>query len=515
MDMTHLRRLLPTLEIIAEGFSLAGWDAQLFIQSPQQHYRNVRLFTGRQELLPDVLYTLRPGETGFPTDRFAYICTTPIDGEANHLYCPGLSPEEVLDALLELFSRYQQQEILIDQLTYRNASLQELCQLAEELLENPVCIHDDWFIVIGMSQSAGQRMPPEYLTTSTKGFIPRAILDDFKNDSTYLETYTYPDAQIWESDVGNSLYVNLWDGSLYRGRLLVLQDRRGFRKSDFLLAEVLTQRAILLLQKKQPGDPVQYRSLDDAIFSLLTGAPLDVSDLAQLLNMLGWNKSDTYLCLRLRSRQANANTVTEHMLHSDLFRIFPGSYIFLSGHEQCVIINLRQFPVTDTQLRSRLSPLCQDYSLYAGISAPFPGIRELHLAYYQAGFALEQAFRIQSSRWIIPFPECALAHLLQETKSPLLPIHMVSPGLTILKKHDTEKGTQYFETLREYLLQERDIPRTSQTLIIHRTTLLYRLKKIQELIRINLDDPWERLYLVFSLWILEQNTGNYPGEKTQ
>ena len=51
---------------------------------------------------------------------------------------------------------------------------------------------------------------------------------------------------------------------------------------------------------------------------------------------------------------------------------------------------------------------------------------------------------------------------------------------------------------------ERDIPGTSQALIIHRTTLLYRLKKIRSIIGLNLDDPETRLYLLLSLKMLEQ-----------
>ena len=66
------------------------------------------------------------------------------------------------------------------------------------------------------------------------------------------------------------------------------------------------------------------------------------------------------------------------------------------------------------------------------------------------------------------------------------------------------RGTQYFETLRAYLLNERDIPKTAETLIIHRTTLLYRLKKIKSLLNVDLEDPWKRLYLTLSLWILEK-----------
>jgi len=73
-----------------------------------------------------------------------------------------------------------------------------------------------------------------------------------------------------------------------------------------------------------------------------------------------------------------------------------------------------------------------------------------------------------------------------------------------LIRHDQEKGTQYFATLREYLLQERDIPKTSEALIIHRTTLQYRLKKIQSLLGVDLEDPWRRLQLQLSLWILQE-----------
>ena len=88
--------------------------------------------------------------------------------------------------------------------------------------------------------------------------------------------------------------------------------------------------------------------------------------------------------------------------------------------------------------------------------------------------------------------------------------HLISPELTALMDYDRENGTQYYETFREYLLQERDIPRTSKALIIHRTTLLYRLQKIQSLICVNPDDPWQRLYLTFSLWLLEDKNRRQP-----
>ena len=55
------------------------------------------------------------------------------------------------------------------------------------------------------------------------------------------------------------------------------------------------------------------------------------------------------------------------------------------------------------------------------------------------------------------------------------------------------------------MLHERSIPRTAETLIIHRTTLTYRLGKLEELWNLNLDDSDTRLYLLLSLWLLEKD----------
>ena len=80
----------------------------------------------------------------------------------------------------------------------------------------------------------------------------------------------------------------------------------------------------------------------------------------------------------------------------------------------------------------------------------------------------------------------------------------VSPALRALQDYDKRHDTPYFETIRAYLLCERDIPKTSELLIIHRTTLLYRLKKINALVTLNLDNANQRMYLLLSLFIMDR-----------
>ena len=409
----------------------------------------------------------------------------------------------ILDQLLEIFSMFRIWEESMDLLLYRSASLQELCELGAQLLENPICIHDDWFVMTAMTSEFAQILEPEYLMSSTKGFIPRSVVEDFLYDSDYLETYTHHEPKIWIAPQHQeSLYVNLWDGAVYKGRLLVARKNRDFLRRDFLLAEALTQRAVMLLRRKQPGAESIHQNMDDILFSLLQGKPAEPTSLSYLTEMLYWQNTDRLLCLRLKPRETMA-AITNQMLHSDLFQIFSGSYILMTTQEQCVIINLNQNSISPDQILQLLAAPCGKYHVYAGISSPVSGIQELNVAYYQAGAALDQLFRLHGSKRILFFRECALEHLTRTLPAPLTTDHLVAPELILLMEHDREKGTQYFDTFRVYLLQERDIPRTSQALIIHRTTLLYRLQKIQSLISLNLEDPWQRMYLLLSLWLLE------------
>ena len=86
-----------------------------------------------------------------------------------------------------------------------------------------------------------------------------------------------------------------------------------------------------------------------------------------------------------------------------------------------------------------------------------------------------------------------------------MPIQLfVAPHLYKLRDIDAERGTEYYQTLRTWLLKERSIPKTAEALIVHRTTLTYRLEKLREILPIDLDDPQLRLYLLLSCHLLDE-----------
>lgn len=508
MESDQLLRFLPNLRMIAEDFEDKNWNCQATVTDESIHYRGVRVYSGQTQLDSDLIYLLPPAlASSFPIDQYSFVSMHPSAGRANHIFLPDQNPDQVLETLLNLFDRYHKWEDMLNQLFFQEASLSTLCDLGETFTGNPFYIHDDWFIIIAMSRGLQAVMPPEQVSSSGKGFVPRKFIDDFKFDADYLESYSHRRASLWSSAhpdaTARSMYVNLWDSELYRGRLLIIEENTPFRSSHFLLAECIAQRTIALIRKSMSSSERQYRSMDDTVCTLLEGGGSEGAGTNLLLDMLSWKRTDQYLCVRLQHQQMDSTPVLSHVLHSDLFQIFPTSYILFIKDQQCIILNLTKDKDHTAHIRYRLSPVCRDYCLYAGISSPVSGIDALSQAYVQAGIALERAYYLKNERWVIPFTAVALDYMLRSIQTPLQNANLVSPALLNLLAHDSSKGTEFFHTLRTYLLNERDIPKTAEDLIIHRTTLLYRLKKIQAMSGIDLDDPDERLYLLLSLKLLE------------
>lgn len=507
MELTRLTRLIPTMDMIAEHLQAQGQLCHRSIPDPEQRYRGILPYTGTGKLEKDLVYLVRPEDAlRFPEEGYACVSTRQISGGGNRLFCPGGEWDRLLQILLELFCELQDQEARLNSLVFSDSDLHSLCALGQQLTGNPVCIHDDWFILIAASDALPRNLAPERVADSDRDFLPRQVVEELQFDADYEQTYSHRRCRLWNRTPGaaQSLYVNLWQESRYLGRLLVFETNRPFRARDYLLAEALAQRALLILMKQTP-DVRQYRNLDDVVCALLDNRNAESEDLGFLMDALKWHPQDQYLVIRIRHQQQNAPEVLGHVLHSDLFRIFPNGYILYLDQQQTVILNLTREQLRVSEVRYRLAPLCRDYCLYAGLSSPVTGIDALSQAARQSDIAIGRAFYTHGERWLIPFAECALDYMLNNLQTLLEPKHLAAPEWLMLLDHDRKKDTQYFETLRAYLLAERDIPKTAQKLIIHRTTLLYRLKRIFALTALNLDDENQRLYLLLSLRLLEQH----------
>lgn len=68
-----------------------------------------------------------------------------------------------------------------------------------------------------------------------------------------------------------------------------------------------------------------------------------------------------------------------------------------------------------------------------------------------------------------------------------------------LRRHDTERGTRYVETLRAWLECQGDLGAAASRLAVHPNTVRYRLRKMADVTPLALQDPDKRLAMIISL----------------
>lgn len=132
-------------------------------------------------------------------------------------------------------------------------------------------------------------------------------------------------------------------------------------------------------------------------------------------------------------------------------------------------------------------------------SYPFAGVRNLAGQYAQARACLERGQQ--------KYYHCALQDLA-DIDSPAdcrrLAIH---PVLHQIIRYDQQKKVSFYNMLRTYLRCERDRVQTARELFVHKNTLVYRLQKIIDLFGLDLGNPYEREYLLFSFRCLDDMMG--------
>ena len=138
-----------------------------------------------------------------------------------------------------------------------------------------------------------------------------------------------------------------------------------------------------------------------------------------------------------------------------------------------------------------------------GFSLPnHNGIMEISRFYRQAEYALERNKQLPKPKAIQYFENMASEYLLTAS-APLEDKVMACMPAVLSLWQEQQNGSEMFRTLFSFLSNERSVAHTSAELFLHRNTTVYRIKKIQENMKLDLEDPEIRNYCYISMLFLK------------
>lgn len=409
---------------------------------------------------------------------------------------------EIYREVQKIFMKFSMWSEELNKAVLVNASLEEICSLSIPVFENPIFIHDtNSEVLVSINEMPGQgQFSWDYDPVTDKHFLPMDIMNDFKISPEYQQTMNTTGSQMFsERQFGyRILYINLWFEESYLGRICVNELGREIVRGDYELLEYLANIVLSALRQGNILLTDISRDLKESLIELLDSNKTNETILSNRLEAFGWHMDDSFFCASIILSERDYSTYAINYTCRRLENMFPHYCIFLYKDRILIVFNLRKSKITSDDFFSKLAIFLREGLFKASVSAIGHDFRQFHYYYIQT----TAAFKIGSDKnpmlWLYKFNDYILPYFFEQATSELLPTMLCEPNLLELYQYDKKHQTEYFKTLRVYLENERNIAHTANALYVHRSTLLYRLNKIQSLIKVNLDKPKIRFHLILS-----------------
>lgn len=157
-----------------------------------------------------------------------------------------------------------------------------------------------------------------------------------------------------------------------------------------------------------------------------------------------------------------------------------------------------------------ISSLLETGGGYAGFSMPDFPLLKINVAFQQALSAARLGRQFEPENKLYFYSKYYIYEMLSDYSKRYSLDNVCLWSLSRLRGEEGEDNNDY-KLLRIFLLTERNISLTARLMHMHRNSVIYRLKRIQEILLVDLDDPETRLRLLISFKIMEMKDGSIAG----
>ncbi len=391
--------------------------------------------------------------------------------------------EEIIKKIQDCFeiqSEVREASLRLMEATYSQQGLKHLIGVGLEILGNPFFICDVSYKVLGYTDCEidENRLPWEHIT---KDEVHYDFVVRLKNDGTFEKLYTYGIPQMrTESNGSRTMGMRLSVKNKAVGHMVLYEYFKPFTEKDKLLIMLFTQAVADELQKEAYYLSDQS-SISEVVMLELLERKID-KDAARirLLNYDLGNKNDLHLLVAGPAKGA-VNSASLHYIKRILSELIAGS-IAIVFKEMIVLLIADSTYLSDEQTQAAVEKILSENHFTAGISYAFCDISELRTHYEQACHIVKIAARMDEPFKAFYYEDYCLYDLFYSVESSKELMDFCNPKIMDLMEYDKKHNTTYVHSVYAYLKLNKDLNKCAEALCLHRNSIDYRIKKIQEIL---------------------------------
>lgn len=418
----------------------------------------------------------------------------------------NVSSSKIFNTLQDLFSFHEMEVICSEKLfkaLCKGDNIKQLLDISMKMLENPLLLTDSFLHLIDYSGFNDNIDEPLWKECITTGRIPLKYINQRNFNLTIKNTI---DSDImWE--IGSLKHKQILARIRLNGTVIaylkILQYNKEITQSDITIIPEICSVLALAIEKSRYSFFIPKSPIETLIIDLLKGRMISEISIEEIKNQL---KYPYYYVISfyIRSHVPDLTTKLYHMkgLISSFFYHYH-TVIYADHIITLIDKKTGNEPVIDTTIFNSFIQLLSDNKLTAGISRCFQNLMEIPKFHMQSVKAAELGYKLDKEDTPYFYNDYAVYHLFDTCSSKEKLEEFCDPLILQLINRDKENGTSYTLSLYNYIKNNFDMQKTSNFMNVHYNTMKYRLKKIQDILQIDLNNSNTVFHINLSFRILE------------
>ncbi|MDR1248634.1 MAG: helix-turn-helix domain-containing protein, partial [Treponema sp.] len=422
-------------------------------------------------------------------------------------------PVKVLEQTFSRFIALQDWDLRLKDAQFDAAGYAGLFKIVQEIFDRPFSLVDRNFFYVAYTADFLARTKlydngyaPSQMTLER---INELLMDggEYYRISECREPFLYPSDPAPEQ----WLCFNIFNGSHYEARICALADTHtpNINGQLQLVAHFggYIQKSLI-----STAEDLVARKQQDPLHQLVRNYFLGSADItekaaAAVLEDALWHIDDTYFAVMFHIPDEQEFKYGSLYLCRRLENDFLQSCAIAHSPHIIWIINTSNAVEKSRKtimdiygnLRQIITYIVREFNCKAGLSDPFANFLNQRHGYIQAASALRLGQKRDPHTWVYHFANYKTEYIVERITGELPGDCLIHPAVLTLRDHDRRYGTSFVKTLRELINARHNMTEAAEKLYIHRTTLIRRLEKMQDLAAIDFENPREQFHLAVSL----------------
>ncbi|MBU4440785.1 MAG: helix-turn-helix domain-containing protein [Acetobacterium sp.] len=382
--------------------------------------------------------------------------------------------------------------------------LQHIIDVGYEVLGNPMFVSDMGYNVLAFNQNAEVGDPSWPTTEHEEEFEAYERIKKLNDSGVFERLYTSEVPCIEHFDYSPTRWMahKLTIKEKNIGHIAVVESNKIFLDADLELLQFLCSIVASELQKENVQSSQFENEFEHFLMDMLGEKISKEETIQRQAKKLNLNAKKYAFVITISSELKVGNGMSLSYVRGIINRLLGTEKSIVYQNKITVLLLSDKKEPFSSSTEDKLVEFLKSNEMNAGISTCFQELAGLKNHYTQSVKALELGVSIHPDEKRFYYEEYSFYHLLELAGDQTNLKDFCNPVLLDLIAYDQQYKTNYCHNLFIHLQNDGNVTKTSQHFQIHRNSMKYRIKKIEEIIDTSLNDMEAKFSLLQSFKIL-------------